>query len=305
MSKSEMRVAYIGSAVDGGTMDVRQLAPAMLALGSVCERAHSILTGQEKGVSVSVQSNFKHGSFEFMTMVTMSGQFVPLFSSAPPPTAEYLLALLGMAKSETMGLIGLVKALRGQRPMNISQEGDGNVAVMAPNAKNAHVVNQHVRNFYGDSAIRKGLGGIVKPLENGGVNGVEFRDAANGKVVEQIGENEVAFFRTPEQEDVIENVDKVLLKLETIQLSGDRQWGFRRGVDGGILKAKIHDANFTRKMTKGEVRFAYGDTILALLHEEQRMEGGEVKSKYEVLEVLKYFAGGENVPLDFTAGRDE
>lgn len=60
---SRFHLVYDGPALDEHRMDVRALAPALLAMGDLVERANMILNGEQVKVSVDVHASFKAGSF--------------------------------------------------------------------------------------------------------------------------------------------------------------------------------------------------------------------------------------------------
>ena len=64
MSDATIQLAYDGDALRNGSMDVRDLAPALLAAGELCEKANDVLNDGRAKVSVRVRSDFKTGSFE-------------------------------------------------------------------------------------------------------------------------------------------------------------------------------------------------------------------------------------------------
>ena len=61
MSKTHFQLAYD---VRAGTMDVNELAPALLATGDLLREANKQLNGEGSDVAVKVQSDFRRGSFE-------------------------------------------------------------------------------------------------------------------------------------------------------------------------------------------------------------------------------------------------
>ena len=61
----EFSVSYDGNAITQNTMDVRDLAPALLALGQSFERANSLFNGDRASVSLRIRAT-KPGSFELV-----------------------------------------------------------------------------------------------------------------------------------------------------------------------------------------------------------------------------------------------
>jgi hypothetical protein len=72
MSQATVRVVYPGSAVDDGTMDVRDLASALLGIGDLCQAASRVLNGDDVSVSVRVKADFKSGSFDVYLQLVQS-----------------------------------------------------------------------------------------------------------------------------------------------------------------------------------------------------------------------------------------
>ncbi|MBC2728608.1 hypothetical protein [Desulfosporosinus sp.] len=76
MSTYELTIAYDGSALQDGTMDVRELAPALLAFGNLLEEANKELNGSNSKMQFLVKTDFKAGSFhvDFEIIRTLGAQ---------------------------------------------------------------------------------------------------------------------------------------------------------------------------------------------------------------------------------------
>ncbi|MBE6440990.1 MAG: hypothetical protein E7022_01495 [Desulfovibrio desulfuricans] len=62
MSQKTLHIAYDGPALDTHEMDVRELAPALLAFSDMFEEANAVLNGDRAKISLNVKGSFKTGS---------------------------------------------------------------------------------------------------------------------------------------------------------------------------------------------------------------------------------------------------
>ncbi len=60
---ASFQITYDGRALDNHEMDVRELAPALVAVADVLEEANALLNGGSTKISVNVRGSFKNGSF--------------------------------------------------------------------------------------------------------------------------------------------------------------------------------------------------------------------------------------------------
>src|SRR4029077_3819337 len=79
MSTSQFTLSYDGDALNNGQMDVRELAPALLAAGDLLSEANRQVNQDRVTLSVNVQSGFEKGSFD-INLVTNQGALSQLAS---------------------------------------------------------------------------------------------------------------------------------------------------------------------------------------------------------------------------------
>lgn len=63
MSTAHFRITYDGPALDSHEMDVRDLAPSLLAVADLCEAAGQAIYGRSSKMAVNVRASFRTGSF--------------------------------------------------------------------------------------------------------------------------------------------------------------------------------------------------------------------------------------------------
>jgi hypothetical protein len=157
MNKQHFRIVYDGPALQENTMDVRDLAPALLAMGSVLEEANYAINGERAKVSVQVKASFQTGCFgiDLDVIQSLVNQFKDLFATHAIASAKELLDLLGIGAYDAAkgvavagggGLLALIKWLRGRRPTGVELMDNGTVKVICD--KDSYVTEQRVLELY-------------------------------------------------------------------------------------------------------------------------------------------------------------
>jgi hypothetical protein len=90
----DFQIVYDGPSVRNGEMDVRELAPALMAIADLCQEANTILNGSDAVVGVNIKA-IRRGSFLahlVLDLENLAGLF-PIDLKAK----EIIWALFGMA----------------------------------------------------------------------------------------------------------------------------------------------------------------------------------------------------------------
>lgn len=304
MAKETIRIAYCGEAVDTGMMDVRDLAPALLALGEVLEESNHILNGQDSKLKVLVKADMKRGSFEVNLEVlhTLSEQLKFITGFAVEVNIEELLSSVGLFCGITgFSLIDLIKRLKGKKPKSATIIENGNVRIEIPSNGNVPEyieVSQKVVSLYRNIPVRQKISGVLKPLEEKGIDSFESRPLLDKTIPPvKITKEELAYFQPPSIEDteVIETERRALLRIANLSFDESNKWR----LDDGECKiwAVIHDHEFLAQVDSREIVFAKGDTLEVVLKTKQSITVSGLKTEHEVAKVIKVHPKPEQLPL--------
>lgn len=301
--RSNITIAYTGSTVDDGTMDVSILGPALMALGTLVNEANNALNNDNSQIAVKVNADFQKGSFEIQLDVirTITAQLQSLFNN--PVSVEDILSVLGLVGT-LHGITGIpsviefIKWVRKRKIDKIVKREDGMCTV---SIKDESVnVNINVINLYQSVLIRESLNDMISPVRREGIDAFEVRNE-HGQSIQRINKEESAGFEfsaaniTPEDEESVQTYTQ-WVRILTVNFE-DLKWRFQSG--DNKYYAKIEDKNFLKEVENG-LSFTKGDMLQIELEQTQIVKSdSSIKNEYRVLKVLKVQKRAKQIALPF------
>lgn len=301
LSETRIQIAYDGVALQGGEMDVRQLAPALLAIGDLLESSNRTLNGDATKVSVRVRSDFKSGSFEidFLLVQSLAEQAkMWIAGGRSAVSASDITEFLGLASSVSgllgLNLIELIRWLNRKRPANVTRGTDGNITLNLEGDGNEIQIHKHVWKLANDEEVRKNLETVLKPLGTPGIDTFEAR--RDGKPINKITKDEADLFRAPDDEQALtENVQIIVLELISPVFKPDRKWEFSDG--DSKITATIDDQKFLQDVEEGHRSFGKGELFRVELLKKQIRKGNKLHTENRIIKVIQHMGRDEQLQM--------
>jgi hypothetical protein len=301
MSTASFQVVYDGPALSGSTIDVRDLAPALLAFGAVVEEANATLNDSRTSVAVRVHASFKSGCFgvDFSVVQGLLDQMAQLFREPAVVSARELTEHAGFVYAQgaaaATGVLWLIRWLRNRpiRRVVLLDNGRARIELDGDQVETEQRTLALLRNFKLRRAFEDA---IAKPLARERFESVAISTEPQAGFV-TITKAEGPLFVAPplQAEALADAVATVNLQLVSVAFKGDNKW---RLFDGSSqFHAAILDERFVRRVQAGDESFSAGDILTVRLRKRQWLEGDQMKAEHEVLEVLHHRRGMAQLPL--------
>ncbi|MDO6406243.1 hypothetical protein [Pantoea phytobeneficialis] len=300
----KFRIIYDGPALENHDMDVRDLAPALIALSDVFEEAAKTLYGKKATVSVKVNASFKAGSFGIDLLASSPSwikQAVEFLSGENVSATLNLITLLGLTKvagkQASKGLLDLIKWIGPRKVKSIHKLPNRNVKIFIDDEE--EVFEEEVVELYKNYKLREALQDVIaKPLEREGIDSFAAT-ADQGKTFITVTRAESEYFYVDRPVDSIlsESVAEKALQVISISFSEGNKWRFSDG--SASFLAEITDENFLHDIDTMRLNFSKGDMLLTDLKVTQYMSGDSIKTSYEVTKVKKQINPQRQIEFPF------
>ena len=294
-STTGFRLAYNGDALAENTMDVRDLAPALIAFGELFTRANTILNGEKIEVSLKVRAT-KPGSFELQLILAQVYRTATQFLTSDMVTsAANLVDLITGVPRVGDSLFKTFKKLKGQKPISIEQQ-DG-VTLKASNIE-LHISNEVFR-LYKDNEVKRLSQAVVEPLFRQGIDKMVIKDEE--KELEAINKEDASSFSISDisDEKSTENIIPIL-HLRLVSPTFDIKRNKWRLDDGGGSKwYGITDEKFLGEVKDHKRRFGFGDYLICRVKTVQRVTENGLEMERTILTVLDHKIAGQQLPLGY------
>lgn len=271
------RLTYGGDALDAGTMDVRDLAPSLLALSDLVEATSDALYGGSLEPSVQVRASLRNASFSVELVIV--GTFVQrLFHSAEGVAA--LLAVIGALK----GGIAARKKIRGRRIIRVESRENAEVVIILDDNDTLNV-DTHTARFLGDKRAAEAMGKVLEPLRREGISHVTFGEKEDTDTT--VNKDELPFFETPSAEPkiLVDEIRKMVFSLISVTFRDDNKWRLSDGETTFFVA--MEDERFLKRVDDGET-FSKGDQLVCDVRVMQEDVDGALKTSYTVLRVFDH-----------------
>lgn len=295
---SQFRITYDGPALQSHEMDVRELAPALLAAGDLLEAATRALNGERMRAQINVRASFKTGSFgiDFNLATDWVLKVRDIFASDTATAAANALAVLGAlglaARPAGMGLLAVLKWLRGRQIARVETQPDSARLVVEGESIDVELA---VLALLQDLAVREAFDRLLSPLDREGID--LFACGTDTAVVDTVRETERLWFATPVLEDdlVLDDVRKMAFSIVSLAFKEDNKWRLYDGA--ATIHATISDSGFLARVDQNVETFAKGDLLICRVRVRQWQTPSGARTEYEVAEVLEHRQAARQIRL--------
>lgn len=287
--ETHFSIVYDGDALADGTIDAKELAPALLAFADLVDEASRLVPEQKDGITLRVRAGFEKGSFEVhLEIAKLYQQFVSLFSGQDATAFANMFQILGIAG--LVGLLGvfqLIKRAKGRKPTSVTIERTERVKVTFEGDPPIEV-DKRVWSLFNNSRARKAIEQVIRPLRKQGIT--DFKIRHRNKDTFEAKQDEVSYFDAPtEHEGETISTSETRLMIVAPSFQEGNKW---RVTDGSRnIFVAIQDPAFVVAVQQGAEAFRKGDFLHVTLETRQWIEGADLKAEHGIVKVHRHESG--------------
>lgn len=284
MAEATFSMSYDGPALDTGVMPVRDLAPALFALGELFTDASLALYPDREPVALNVKATGE-GSFLVHLLVESKKAWDDIMDVFDSDTAN---ALMNLAASVVgvRGLFWFVKRMHGRTVVSTTPSPEPGHTVVTLDDNTTVDVPAPVLVLYERIEVRRDAKAVVAPLSRDGIDTLKFRPPGPDPGTE-VSQEDVPAYEVPvAEEDVLLDIEQdVMLEITSVTFTEGNRWGFSDG--DRRFTAPVLDQDFLDRVNAGEP-FRKGDLLHCRMRIVQSRKDSRLRIDREVIAVLEH-----------------
>lgn len=291
MAETAFGVTYDGPALASGSMPVRDLAPALLALGDVFAEASAALYPDREPVALNIKATSK-GSFDVHLILEAVGlwdQVVDLLNHDAADALANLMQIVG----GSYGLFAFIRALKRRRIKKREEAGPGRIKLTLDDGETIEVRSEAF-DLFRNLQVRRHVRKVVEPLTRDGIDVLEL----HSDTTVSVSSGDVPAFEPPEMHEIplLDQVTEMVVAIVSVAFKEDNKW---RLTDGErTFFATIEDGAFLERVLRGVESFRNGDMLKCEMRIVQSRDDEGLHTDYHVLEVIQHIPREIQLPLD-------
>jgi|ERR1041385_838104 hypothetical protein len=291
---------YEGVALVDHSIDVTDLAPALLGLSELVDEANHVINRDRTSISLRIKAT-EPGCFqvEIHAIQSVANAAVDFLTGKEITALVALLTLLGFAtdtgRAVLNSVIEVIRRLRGRPPKSVTPLQDGaEVELELPTGEKLRV-ERGVWEICISQKARTAIQKIVKPLQKEGIEELEV--IRERETTTRITKSEAPYFAAPEETQEELQVSERITHVNIVSLWFEKEHKWRLNEGGNVFYATISDVEFIKKTLANEEAFRAGDLFKVKLRQTQYRTSTGLKSEWEVVEVIEHLGGAAQIPL--------
>ena len=287
-TEAQIDLVYHGPDVESGSMEVRDLAPAMLAMAALFEAVATEANGDRAKVNINLKStstNSFHLGLEILNTIGIQGVMDALHTATE--LKEILFGVGGVGAASGGGVWWLINKLKRRKPEAVEHNRNNvNITINGDNNNIERItVSSTVYSLYEDPKVRKATEDIAHIVKSEGIDAVEVQDA--GQVIQRIDKSNVDDFNYDSSSDVLtENVVRKVFTIVNVSFKENNKW---RVFDGTTnYMASIDDTDFLARVNNNEIAFSKSGQLVCQFQTTQWATATGMKSEYRITKVERY-----------------
>ena len=291
-SEMSLYLKFNGPAVEGGRLEVTDLAPALVGLHGLTEVACQAVHGDATKIRLDIKAGLRQGSFTAdFVLAAADGQLLEGLSLEDLYHLKELIIGTG-----GVGLLALCKWLRGRKIARIERTdthaAEGRALVHAEDGSSIQI-SLHLGDIIADAGTSAKLKDLVTPLDNPGIVSMDLGTEEEG--AHTIERKDRRYYkRLVSPDNVIRRtVSETVLEIVSPVFREGQKWRFGQG-DSVVIFAEILDKEFNERVSSGLERFASGDFLEVEMETEITKSGKKTVATHRILRVI------DHIPTDQT-----